>query len=177
MQLEVLERLSDQVSMLNILSFFLIRDSQNQIVLTWKSFDAQCFELFLNENTGNTLNIIYYCFDAQCFELFLNKLQPKLLLRFSTTGFDAQCFELFLNQRVQEPRFPRIKKVSMLNVLSFFLINNDYKKQLFYFQFVSMLNVLSFFLIILNQLGYPKGSEGFDAQCFELFLNRYSFFL
>ena len=60
-------------------------------------------------------------------------------------GFDAQCFELFLYLRAHRLK-TKMKRVSMLNVLSFFFIDllswGDHNLER-----VSMLNVLSFFFI------------------------------
>ena len=83
--------------MLNILSFFLIKYQLITIESDVLCFDAQYFELFLNKSWRDFLKYWYQCFDAQYFELFLNDLKQIIY-------GDSKVL------------------VSMLNILSFFLI-------------------------------------------------------
>ena len=87
-------------------------------------------------------------FDAQYFELFLNH-DDTTFKKNAIVGFDAQYFELFLNLDALIDYCSQYGVVSMLNILSFFLIPSklSYGARKI---FVSMLNILSFFLIYLK---------------------------
>ena len=137
------------VSMLNFLSFFFIWCIQ--LCKTndgRKSFDAQCFELFLYmKNRIIKLleeRIAFRCSMFWAFSLLASRLMMNAdiyvcvsmlnVLSFffinaygffesvKKIGFDAQCFELFLYLRKEFWLWTWGERVSMLNVLSFFFI-------------------------------------------------------
>ena len=131
--------------MLNVLSFFFIKQMNTKTIhiLVFRCSMFWAFSLYLRNAKKTTVK---RSFDAQCFELFLY-LSMKLTTRISQKSrFDAQCSELFLYWNHLTPCYDW-RCVSMLNVLSFFFMyrsrNSDVKVRR-----VSMLNFLSFFFMM-----------------------------
>ena len=108
--------------MLNILSFFFMRDIKQRSEFYKTGFDAQCSELFLYTNWISKPTV-WYMFRCSTFWAFS--------LSFKSWMLCDECWEW----------------VSMLNVLSFFFISSDNGKCYHLLQEVSMLKVLSFFFI------------------------------
>ena len=136
-------------------------------ILVFRCSMFWAFSLYLRNAKKTTVK---RSFDAQCFELFLY-LSMKLTTRISQKSrFDAQCSELFLYDTIILYKKISQWKVSMLNVLSFFFIRHAFIFLLGLSLPFRCSMFWAFSLFNIYKMQKKLLSPSFDAQHFELFL-------
>ncbi len=164
------EGLLEEVSMLNVLSFFFM--SRNRSYWSFEyCFDAQRFELFLylfirfaqmaNVKTFRcsmfwAFSLFVWCeileaekhlgFDAQCSELFLYSYLHIMEEKILQECFDAQRFELFLYDLLQKYGWTCKRFDAQRSELFLYNAVRHYHQESGSIR-ISMLNVLSFFFM------------------------------
>ena len=118
------KRFWKNVSMLNVLSFFFIKNL-TRIRKPRQVSMLNVLSFFFIMERMSTMEIKVYLFRCSMFWAF-SLSEVKFFINPFDWGFDAQCFELFLYKNSRSHSWGGRWSVSMLNVLSFFFIRTTF---------------------------------------------------